>query len=271
MPPRHLPDETVISLLRQGDNLGFRCWLPLEITRTFGRRFDLQRVGMLDVLSPPVEPLENTSNQIIKRVFDVAFSSAVLIMIFPALCLLVALIHRRFSPGPLFFKQSRVGMNGKPFQVYKFRSLHPNNPTESNQVCQGDCRVFKGGDFLRKTSIDEIPQFLNVFLGEMSVVGPRPHMEAARRRVSRYFRTLRSPKVCEARCDRTCAGERIPRGNQPSSRSAKPCEAGQLLRHPLARRPGSGDRGSDGLQSAQAIEERILSAQISRSLAIRLL
>ena len=170
MPPRHLPEETVISLLRQGDNLGFRCWLPLEITRTFGRRFDLQRVGMLDVLSPPVEPLENTSNQFLKRGFDVAFSFLILVTIFPVLCLLVGLIHRCYSPGPLFFKQSRVGMNGIPFKVYKFRSLHPDNATESTQVCKGDSRVFKGGNFLRKSSIDEIPQFLNVLLGEMSVV-----------------------------------------------------------------------------------------------------
>jgi len=177
MPPRHLPNELVISLLKLGDNQGFRCWLPLEITRTYGRRFDLQRVGRLDVLSPPVEPLENTSNQLIKRGLDIGFSMLVIALIFPWLCLFVMLLHGLFSPGPLFFKQSRIGMNGMPFMVYKFRSLHPNNEAEAKQVCRGDNRVFKGGGFLRKSSIDEFPQFLNVFLGEMSVVGPRPHME----------------------------------------------------------------------------------------------
>lgn len=177
MPPRHLPDATVISLLRQGDRLGFRCWLPVELTRTYGRRFDLQKVGCLDVLSPPVEPLENTSNQFVKRLFDIGFSAVAVATLLPPLCLLVWLIHRRYSPGPLLFKQSRVGQNGLPFQVYKFRTMHVDNPDEAVQAKKGDSRIFKGGNFLRKSSIDEMPQFFNVLLGDMSVVGPRPHME----------------------------------------------------------------------------------------------
>jgi lipopolysaccharide/colanic/teichoic acid biosynthesis glycosyltransferase len=177
MPPRHLPDATVIGLLREGDRLGFRCWLPVELTRTYGRRFELQKVGGLDVLTPPVEPLENTSNQLIKRLFDIVFSSFVVVTLLPGLCLLVWLIHRRFSPGQLLFKQSRVGKNGVAFEVYKFRTMHPYNPNEAQQATKGDLRIFKGGNFLRKTSIDEMPQFLNVLIGNMSVVGPRPHME----------------------------------------------------------------------------------------------
>lgn len=178
MPPRHLHSETVIGLMKEGDKQGFRCWLPLEITRSYGRRFDLQRVGCLDILSPPVEPLENTSNQVVKRGFDIVFSLFVLVTIFLPLCAVVLLIHRLNSPGPLFFKQNRVGMNGMPFEVYKFRSLNVNNGNEKVQVTKTDSRLFKGGGFLRKTSIDEIPQFLNVLTGDMSVVGPRPHMES---------------------------------------------------------------------------------------------
>lgn len=178
MPPRHLPDEMVMGLIRDGDKQGYRCWLPLEITRTTGRHFDLQRVGCLDILSPPVEPLENTTNQVVKRIFDISFSLFILMTLFLPLCVVVMVIHRLFSPGPLFFKQSRVGINGVPFMVYKFRSLHPDNSSESTQVRKSDSRVFKGGGFLRKTSIDEIPQFINVLRGEMSVVGPRPHMES---------------------------------------------------------------------------------------------
>lgn len=177
MPPRHLEDSTVMGLLRQGDRLGYRCWMPLELTRRYRRRFDLQRVGCLDVLTPPVEPLENTSNQVLKRIFDMAFSAAVVATVLLPLCMVVWVIHRLYSPGPLFFKQDRVGKNGNKFQVYKFRSLHPNNATEATQVTKGDSRIFKGGRMLRKTSIDEIPQFINVLLGDMSVVGPRPHME----------------------------------------------------------------------------------------------
>jgi len=178
LPPRHLPDAAVIRLLRLGDRLGFRCWLPVELTRACGRRFDLQKIGSLDVLTPPIEPLENTYNQFIKRVFDLVLSGFVVTLILPPLCLLVLLIHRCHSPGPLFFKQNRVGRNGVIFQVYKFRSLDPDHGAEAVQVSQNDSRVFKGGAFLRKTSIDEMPQFWNVLKGEMSVVGPRPHMEA---------------------------------------------------------------------------------------------
>ena len=177
IPARHLPNATVISLLRQGDRLGFRCWLPLELTRTFGRRFDLQRAGYLDVLTPPVEPLENTSNQFIKRLFDMAFSSLVVVTVLPPISVMVWLIHRIYSPGPLFFRQDRVGKNGMTFKVLKFRSLHVENKNEAKQVTAGDSRIFKGGRFLRKSSLDEIPQFLNVLIGDMSVVGPRPHME----------------------------------------------------------------------------------------------
>lgn len=177
IPPRHLPDATVIHLLRLGDRLGFRCWMPIELTRTFGRRFDLQRVGRLDILTPPSEPLENTSNQLIKRLFDIFFSLIIIVTVMPWLCLFVKLIHRRQSPGPLFFRQDRVGKNGVTFQVYKFRTLHVDNGDESQQVTKGDSRVFPGGKFMRKTSIDEVPQFLNVLTGDMSVVGPRPHME----------------------------------------------------------------------------------------------
>lgn len=177
MPPRHLPDATVMDLLRQGDRMGFRCWMPLELTRAFGRRFDLQRAGRLDMLTPPVEPLENTSNQLTKRAFDIIISLMVVVSVLPFLCLIVSLIHRFYSPGPLFFKQDRVGKNGVTFKVIKFRTLHPQNENEARQVSKGDSRVFKGGRFLRKSSLDELPQFINVLFGDMSVVGPRPHME----------------------------------------------------------------------------------------------
>jgi lipopolysaccharide/colanic/teichoic acid biosynthesis glycosyltransferase len=113
----------------------------------------------------------------VKRIFDMVFSAVVVATILPSLCVVVWLLHRRQSPGPLFFKQERVGKNGVPFQVYKFRTLHVHNDDEAKQVTKDDSRVFKGGQLLRKLSIDEMPQFLNVLLGDMSVVGPRPHME----------------------------------------------------------------------------------------------
>lgn len=172
----HIGEKTAMRLIEDGDRLGYRCWLPIEYTRRFGRHFSLERVGLLDVLTPPVEPLENLSNRAIKRAFDLLLSLAVCLTILPLCCVFVWILHRCFSPGPLFFKQERGGRNGLPFMVYKFRSLHVKNGSEVQQVSKSDDRIFKGGRLIRKTSIDEIPQFINVVLGNMSVVGPRPHM-----------------------------------------------------------------------------------------------
>ncbi|MDB4465974.1 sugar transferase, partial [Akkermansiaceae bacterium] len=172
----HIGEKTSMRLIRDGDRLGYRCWLPIEYTRRFGRHFSLQKVGLLDVLTPPMEPLENPSNRAMKRVFDLLVSLPVCLTILPLCCLFVWILHRCFSPGPMFFKQERGGRNGLPFMVYKFRSLHVENGSEVQQVSKSDDRIFKGGRLIRKTSIDEIPQFINVVLGNMSVVGPRPHM-----------------------------------------------------------------------------------------------
>ncbi|MFT6863302.1 MAG: lipopolysaccharide/colanic/teichoic acid biosynthesis glycosyltransferase [Akkermansiaceae bacterium] len=176
MPPRSIDQEIVIDLMRQGDRLGYSCWLPVEYTRNYGRHFSMQRVGRLDILTPPAAPLENTLNRLIKRAFDLIFASLVVVTILPVTALFVWVLHRLYSPGPLLFKQERVGRNGRTFQIYKFRSLDVENGDELKQVSSHDNRIFKGGGFIRKTSIDEFPQFLNVFNGDMSVVGPRPHL-----------------------------------------------------------------------------------------------
>ena len=176
LPHQTFFENTVMSLVKQGDRLGYRCWLPVEFSRSSGLHFSLQKVGRLDVLTPPVKPLENISNRLIKRVFDLLVGWAACLTILPLCCLFVWILHRCFSPGPLFFKQERGGRNGLPFMIYKFRSLHVDNGNEVTQVTKSDDRIFKGGRLIRKTSIDEIPQFINVVLGNMSVVGPRPHM-----------------------------------------------------------------------------------------------
>ncbi|MBE2286306.1 MAG: exopolysaccharide biosynthesis polyprenyl glycosylphosphotransferase [Prosthecobacter sp.] len=121
-------------------------------------------------------PLVNPSHRFLKRVLDVAVSLPVVLFVLPLLCAGVWMLHRLFSPGPLFFKQSRSGADGQMFQILKFRTMAVNHGSESVQARPNDKRVFKGGALLRKLSIDEMPQFLNVFLGDMSVVGPRPHM-----------------------------------------------------------------------------------------------
>lgn len=187
LPARTLPDSWVIRLIALGERRGFRCWLPLELSRRYGWRFNLQRVGGLDVLTPPSLPLANTFNRMLKRGFDLSVSLLVIPTLLLPLMVLVKLIHRRHSPGPLFFRQERLGENGKVFEVIKFRTMRVDNDCEAKQATQGDARIFKGGQMLRKLSLDEFPQFLNVLRGEMSVVGPRPHLESHERDFERFY------------------------------------------------------------------------------------
>ncbi len=125
------------------------------------------------------EPLENPINRVIKRSMDLFVSVPVVLLVLPWMCFLVWLMQRRQSPGPLFFKQERSGQNGRSFTILKFRSMHyeaPEVADEAKQAQVGDTRIFSFGAFIRKTSIDEFPQFLNVLKGNMSAIGPRPHL-----------------------------------------------------------------------------------------------
>lgn len=122
------------------------------------------------------EPLEFAVNKLLKKAFDVCFSALVIVLIFPWLFPIVMVLIKIESPGPVFFKQKRAGRDNIPFTCLKFRSMYINDLADNKQAGKGDSRVTKFGAFMRKTSIDELPQFFNVFWGNMSVVGPRPHM-----------------------------------------------------------------------------------------------
>lgn len=111
-----------------------------------------------------------------KRTFDYLFAAIVAILVLSWLIPIIALLIKLESRGPVFFKQLRTGKNGAPFYCLKFRSMRINADADSKQAHRGDSRITKVGAFLRKTSLDELPQFINVLKGEMSVVGPRPHM-----------------------------------------------------------------------------------------------
>lgn len=121
------------------------------------------------------EPLECPVGRAIKRALDLLVALPIVLIILPPLCALVWLIHRTQSPGPLFFRQRRTGKYNRPFMIYKFRTMHMNNDDERRQASEDDPRVFRAGKWMRKFSVDELPQFINVLTGEMSVVGPRPH------------------------------------------------------------------------------------------------
>ena len=123
-------------------------------------------------------PFEFTENFYIKRVFDFFFSAFICITVLSWLIPILWMLVKLESKGPLIFKQGREGINGKEFICYKFRSMEINEQSDKVHATKGDARVTKIGAFLRKTSMDELPQFFNVLLGDMSVVGPRPHLES---------------------------------------------------------------------------------------------
>ena len=111
-----------------------------------------------------------------KRAFDMVFASLVVLLLLSWLVPLIALLIKLESKGPVLFKQLRTGKDGSPFYCFKFRSMYINTDADSRQASKGDSRITEVGAFLRRTSLDELPQFINVLRGEMSVVGPRPHM-----------------------------------------------------------------------------------------------
>jgi putative colanic acid biosysnthesis UDP-glucose lipid carrier transferase len=120
-------------------------------------------------------PLDDLRNKIHKRIFDIVFSSIVIIAILSWLIPLIGLAIKLDSPGPLFFKQRRAGRNNKPFYCFKIRTMVVNREADVKQATRDDYRITKVGKLLRRTSLDEIPQFFNVLIGDMSVIGPRPH------------------------------------------------------------------------------------------------
>jgi len=147
--------------------------------------------GEFPIIQLRTEPLESMGNRFKKRAFDVIFSSLVIVFVLSWLYPIIALLIKLQSKGPVLFKQERSGINDEPFWCFKFRSMRMNNDSDKKQATKGDDRITSIGRFLRKSSLDEMPQFFNVFLGNMSVVGPRPHMlrhtEEYKKIISQYM------------------------------------------------------------------------------------
>ncbi len=137
-------------------------------------------------------PLTNTLNMILKRIVDI-FGGMFAILLFSPVLIVSAILIKATSKGPIIFKQERVGLHNKPFQMYKFRTMEVQKPSEEKKewTTRDDPRVTKIGKILRKTSIDEMPQFFNVLLGDMSLVGPRPErpffVEKFKEEIPRYM------------------------------------------------------------------------------------
>ncbi|MDO5969479.1 exopolysaccharide biosynthesis polyprenyl glycosylphosphotransferase [Flavivirga aquimarina] len=142
----------------------------------FSKKLKYEYYDYIPILSIREISLQESLNKFLKRSFDIIFSSFIIFFVLSWLTPILAILIRLESKGPIFFKQSRNGFNYEEFDCYKFRSMTPNINAHLHQATKGDQRITKIGRFIRKTSIDELPQFFNVLFGNMSVVGPRPHM-----------------------------------------------------------------------------------------------
>jgi len=172
------------------NNLKILKFLP-DNKEILARNLIFDYYDYIPIISLRNIPLDEVANKIIKRIFDIVFSLLIIVGILSWLIPILALLIRLESKGSVFFKQKRNGLNYKEFYCYKFRSMRLNEIADLYQVSKNDPRITRVGKFIRKTSIDELPQFFNVLLGDMSVVGPRPHMvshtEMYARRIDKFM------------------------------------------------------------------------------------
>ena len=168
--------ECIVPVINYCENNLIHFYSVPNVRNYLRHRMYFEMIGSVPILSIRKEPLGKIENRLIKRIFDVAFSLLFLCTLFPIIFLIVGVTIKITSPGPIFFRQKRNGLNNKEFWCYKFRSMKVNKESDTLQATLNDPRKTKFGDFMRRTNIDELPQFINVLLGDMSIVGPRPHM-----------------------------------------------------------------------------------------------
>lgn len=171
----YLKYGTIKSIVEWGEDHFVKIKIIMDFRAFSFKGIEFERYDMIPVLSLSSIPLDDRKNQVIKRAFDLIFSIFVIIVIFSWLFPLLFTAILLDSRGPIFFKQKRSGKENKEFTCYKFRTMRLNAQADSLQATKNDPRVTRVGRFLRKTSLDELPQFFNVLEGTMSVVGPRPH------------------------------------------------------------------------------------------------
>jgi putative colanic acid biosynthesis UDP-glucose lipid carrier transferase len=162
--------------------------------------YDLGYIQTQPILTQAKYPLDYYSNFLLKRTFDIIFSVLVLLLICSWLFPIIAILIKKSSKGPVFFIQKRYGFHEEVFNCIKFRTMVVNEDSASKTTSVNDARITRIGKFLRKTSLDEMPQFINVLKGEMSVVGPRPHMLSVdnyyKPKIGRYsLRSLANPGI----------------------------------------------------------------------------
>ena len=168
--------ETNQNIIRVCDQLGIRLLIVSDLEEKLRHSVTHFEDDGFRFIGLREEPLENPLNRFFKRAIDLAIALPVVLFIFPILVVFVWVAQRFQSPGPLFHAQTRAGMQNRQFLIYKFRTMRPDHHELARQAQDQDERVYPLGKWFRKLSIDEVPQFWNVLRGDMSIVGPRPHL-----------------------------------------------------------------------------------------------
>ena len=169
--------EELKNLVSFADNNLIKFKIILDNKEVFSKAMSIESYQNVPVINLRKVPLDTEYARVAKRTFDIIFSLLVIVGILSWLTPILYILVKLESKGPLYFKQKRHGLKRRVFWCYKHRSMTVNTDSDSKMATKNDARVTKMGKFMRKTSIDELPQFFNVLKGEMSVVGPRPHME----------------------------------------------------------------------------------------------
>jgi len=191
--PNYAMDK-LIKIVRLNNKYGKRTRILPDYSRFLTSNYQISVFGDYPVITIRKEPLEEVFARLIKRLFDVVFSSFVIVFILSWLSIIIWLVNKLYSPGPLLFVQDRIGKDNKSFKCFKFRTMHFNKTANNagfTPTTKNDDRISKIGKILRKTNIDELPQFINVFNGTMSVVGPRPHAIAFNDKYAEYVEEIR--------------------------------------------------------------------------------
>ncbi|MEZ4790473.1 MAG: exopolysaccharide biosynthesis polyprenyl glycosylphosphotransferase [Flavobacteriales bacterium] len=175
LPGTRRADITDLMEFCERNTIRFRVIPSAESFIPVVKTSELEFHGEVPVSKIRREPLDSIYARAFKRIFDIVFSFGIIVFVFSWLFPLLALMVKLSSKGPVFFKQVRLGKDNEEFVCWKFRSMRMNKEADSKQATKNDPRVTRVGAFLRKSNLDEMPQFFNVFMGQMSVVGPRPH------------------------------------------------------------------------------------------------
>lgn len=169
-------EAEIIQLVNLAERNMIRFFLIPDFYGYIKRKLVLHSLQSIPVIAIRPEPLQKLYNRILKRSFDIIFSSLVIVSVLPVIYIIFGLLIKLTSKGPVLFRQQRTGIHGKVFTCYKFRTMVSDQQNSDRITQRQDSRITKIGAFMRRTSIDELPQFINTLIGNMSVVGPRPHM-----------------------------------------------------------------------------------------------